>query len=76
MRMFLNEHKCLTNGGEHSQREAVDFENPESIEIIFVPFDNRSSRHGGIFDRHQFTEWATGHHHSANVLRKMARKAA
>ena len=31
--------------------------------------------HGGVFDRHQFAQGPVRHHHPADVLRQMPRKA-
>lgn len=34
---------------EHSQREAVDLQNSQSIDIVLIPFDEGAVGHGAIF---------------------------
>ena len=74
-RASFDQLKAFANGGQHSQGEAIDFENAQIIEIILVPLNNRPSFHGGVFDRHEFVQRTSCNHHAADVLRKMPGKA-
>ena len=67
--------EAFANGGQHAQRQAIDFEDAQLVEIVLVPLDHRAAFHGGVFDRHQLAQRALGHHHAADVLPQMARKA-
>ena len=73
--MALKQDKGLTNATQHAQRQHVDFQDAQRIEIILVPFDHRAILHGGVLDRHHFVEPTLGDHEPADMLGKMARKA-
>ena len=66
--------KHLRPRGQHSQGEAIDFEDAQIIEIILVPLNYRPPFHGGIFNRHEFVQRTSCNHHAADVLREMPRK--
>ncbi len=57
------------------ERQAVDLENAKRIEIVLVPFDDRATGHGGIFDRDHFAQRPSCEHHPAHMLRQVPRKA-
>ena len=50
------------------------FEQPELVEIVLVPFDDRAIRHGGVFDGHQLFEQPLRDHEAADVLGQVPRK--
>ena len=71
----VNQIKRLANRGQHPQRQAIDFQNSQGIEIVLVPFDDGAIGHGGVFDRHQFAQRAVRDHHPADLLRQVPWKA-
>ncbi len=48
--------KAAADRGEHAQRQHVDLEQAQLIEIVLVPLDHRALGHGGVFDRHQLAQ--------------------
>ena len=50
----------LADRGQHAEREHVDLEQAERLEIVLVPLDHRPVRHGGVLDRHELGEGAFG----------------
>ena len=63
------------DGGEHSERQAIDFQNPQFVEVVLVPLDDRTARHRRRLDRHQIAQITTRHHHAADMLAKMTGEA-
>ncbi len=59
---------------EHAQRQHVDFQQPERIQIVLVPLNDAALGHRGVLDRHQFRERPARDHEPAGVLRQVARK--
>ena len=64
----------MTDGGEHAQRQHVDFHQPEFVDIVLVPLDDAASGHRGVLDRHQPIQATTADDEAADMLRKMARE--
>ena len=60
--------------GEHAQRQHVDLEQAQRVEIVLVPFDHRALGHRRVFDGHQLRQGPSRDHEAAGVLRQMARK--
>ena len=71
----LDQVKTSVNGREHAQRQAIDLQHSQRIEVVLVPLDHGPVRHGGIFDRHQLAQRALRDHHAAHMLGQVARKA-
>ena len=63
------------HGREHSQRQAIDLEDAQLVEIVLVPLDDGAVGHGGVFDGHQLAQRPAGDDHAAGVLRKMPRES-
>ena len=63
------------NRTEHAQRQDIDLEQTERVQIVLVPFDHAAIGHRGIFNRHQTAKTITRDHKATGVLRQMARKA-
>ena len=59
---------------QHAQRQHVDLEQADCIEVVLVPLDHGAVGHRRILDRHQFVQPAAGDHEAADMLRQMARK--
>jgi hypothetical protein len=60
---------------EHAQRQHVDLEQAERIEVVLVPLDHGAVGHRRVLDRHQAVEPVARDDEAARVLRQMARKA-
>ncbi len=63
------------DGGQHAERQAVDLEQAQRIEVVLVPLDDGAVGHRGVLDRHHALEQAARDHEAADVLRQVARKA-
>jgi len=66
--------QALAERGEHAEREHVDLENAERVEVVLVPFDGGAILHRRVHDRRDFVEGIAGDDEAAAVLRQMARK--
>ena len=67
---------ALPDRREHSERQAIDLEQAERIEVVLVPLDDGAVLHRGVFDRHHPFQQAARDDEAADVLRQVARKAA
>ncbi|MCC2666076.1 MAG: hypothetical protein K0S35_3998 [Geminicoccaceae bacterium] len=65
----------LPDAGQHAEREDVDLENAERVQVVLVPLDEGAPLHRGVGHRHHLVETALGQDKAADVLREMARKA-
>ena len=74
--VLLDQVEALAQAGQHAEPQHVDLVDPESVEVVLVPFDDGAVLHGGILDRHQLVEPPVGQHEAADMLREMTRKAA
>ena len=66
--MLLDQRKALADAGQHAEREDVDLENVQGVEIVLVPFDEGAVRHRRVFDRHELRQGPAGDHKAANML--------
>ena len=73
--MLLDEVEALAQAGQHAERQHVDLQYAERVEIVLVPFDRGAVLHRGVHDRNNFVEPRAGDDEAACVLREMARKA-
>ena len=60
---------------EHAEREHVDLQQAERVEVVLVPLDDGAVVHRGVLDRHQAVEAVARDHEAARVLRQVAREA-
>ena len=60
---------------QHAQREHVDLQQAQRVEIILVPLDDRPLGHCCILDRHQSRQLFARDDEAAGVLRQVARKS-
>ena len=74
--MPLDQRKRLFDAGQHAERQDIDLQNSERVEIVLVPFDDGAVRHRRILDRHQFGQWPAGDYKAADMLRQVTRKAS
>ena len=56
------------DAGQHAQRQDVDLEYPQPVDIILVPRDDGAPLHRGVFDRGQLVQPAFGDDESPNML--------
>ncbi len=73
--MLVQQIETALQAGQHAESQHVDLEDAERVEIVLVPFDAGALRHGGVLDRDDVVEPATGNDEAAHMLREMARKA-
>ena len=73
--MLRQQVEALADAGEHAERQHVDLEDAQRIEIVLVPFDDRAVFHGRILDRRQFVQWPVGDDEAAGMLGQVAREA-
>ena len=73
--MLVQKVKSLAEAGQHSQRQNVDLEDLQSVDVILVPGDDGAVLHRGVFHRAQLIQAALGDDEAADVLGKVAGKA-
>ncbi len=71
----LDQREGLADAGQHAERQHVDLEDAERIEIVLVPLDEGALGHRGVEHRHDLIEPRAGQDEAADVLREMAREA-
>ena len=67
--------ECFADACQHAQRQDIDLEDAERVEIVLVPFDHRAIGHGGVGNRHYFVEASLGDDEAADMLREVTREA-
>ncbi len=72
--MAGNEIEGLADAGQHAERQHVDLEDAERVDIVLVPFDDGAVRHRRILDRHQLGQGSARDDEAADMLREVARK--
>ena len=70
----LHQIKRPADRGQHAQREAVDLEDAQFVEVVFIPLDDRAARHRSRLNRHEVAEIASRYHHASDMLPEMAGK--
>ena len=73
--VLVNEVESLADAGEHAERQHIDLHQPHLVDIVLVPFDERSLVHRCRADRHGLVQSVTGQNETADMLRQVARKA-
>ena len=71
--MLLDQVEAFADAGQHAEREHVDLEDAELVDVVLVPFDEGAVVHRAIADRHGFGERPLGQDEAADMLAKMAR---
>ena len=64
-----------TDRRQHAEREDVDLQQAQRIEIVLVPLDHAAIGHRGVLDRHEPRERPARHDESADVLREVPRES-
>ena len=73
--MPVEKAEALRQRGQHAEREHVDLEEAERVEIVLVPFDGGAVLHRRVHDGDDLVEPVAGDDEAAAVLGEMARKA-
>jgi xanthine/CO dehydrogenase XdhC/CoxF family maturation factor len=73
--MLVQQIEAALQAGQHAEREDVDLENADGVEIVLVPFDAGALLHRRVLDRHHLVEPAAGDDEAAHMLGEVARKA-
>ena len=73
--MALEQLEALADAGQHSERQHVDLQHAEFVEVVLVPLDHGAILHRRVLDRDQLVERRAGDDEAADMLRKMTRKA-
>ena len=60
---------------QHPERQAIDLEEPQRVEVVLVPLDDGAIRHRRVLDRHHALQQVARDHEPADVLRQVAREA-
>ena len=69
-----DKYQTLPNRRQHPKRQTIDLQNPQRIDVVFVPFDKGPSRHGPVSDGYHLAKRASGDDESTDVLREVAGK--
>ena len=73
--MLAQQLEGLADAGEHAQRQHVDLEHVQGVEIVLVPLDHGALGHGRVLDRDQLAQGALRDHEAADMLGEVAREA-
>ena len=73
--MQLDQVEAFADAGQHAEREHVDLEDAELVDVVLVPFDEGAVVHRAIADRHRLGQRPLGQDEAADMLRQMARHA-
>ncbi len=68
----IDEHQSAPQRAEHAQREDVDLEQLQDVEIVLVPLDDRALVHGGVLHRHQQRHVVARDDEAARMLAQVA----
>ena len=73
--MLRQQIEALAQAGEHAERQHVDLQQAQRVEIVLVPFDRAAAFHRGGRDGNDFVEPVARDDEAAGMLRQMTRKA-
>ncbi|MCY1223277.1 hypothetical protein D9M72_353980 [compost metagenome] len=63
------------DAGEHAERQHVDLQDLQRVEIVLVPLDHVAVWHRRVHDRHDLVEPVAGDDETADMLGEVAREA-
>ena len=66
--MAVDQIKAFMDTGQYAQGQQVDLQDTQGIQVVFVPFDHRTIRHGRIGDWHDLRQAAPGDDETAHML--------
>src|SRR3546814_15275227 len=67
--MPVEQVEALADAGQHAERQDVDLDHPQRVEVVLVPLDDRAVGHGGVLDRHHLIQPSAGDDEAADMLR-------
>ena len=67
--------KTAANGTEHAQRQDIDLEQTDRIQVVLVPLNDGALGHGRVLHRHQGVEWLLGNDKATRMLGQVPGKA-
>ena len=70
--MCAQQIEAFADAGQHPQRQNIDLEDAERVDIVLVPFDETALGHRAVADRHGLGQRALRQDKPADVLRKVA----
>src|SRR3546814_12949973 len=70
----VDEIKTLADTCQHAEREHIDLHEPQSINIVLVPFNEGAVLHRCIVNGYSLVPPVLCQHKSAHMLRQMARE--
>src|SRR3546814_9041210 len=70
----VDEIKTLADTCQHAEREHIDLHEPQSINIVLVPFNEGAVLHRCIVNGYSLVQPVLGQYKSAHMLRQMARE--
>ena len=73
--VLLDEVEAFADAGQHAEREHVDLQDAELVDVVLVPFDEGAVVHRAVADRHRLGQRPLGQDEAADMLRQMARHA-
>ena len=73
--MALDQLEALADAGQHAERQHIDLQHAERVDVVLVPLEEGAVRHGAVVDRHGLVEPRAREHEAAHVLRQVAREA-
>ena len=72
--MYLKHFEGLAQAGQHAERQHVDLQYADGVEVVLVPFDHLALVHRRLDDRHDLVEPIAGDDKAADMLGQVARK--
>ena len=61
--------EALVNAAQHTERQDIDLEHAQRIEIVLIPLDDRAVLHRGVLDRHDLIKPSLRDNETADMLR-------
>jgi hypothetical protein len=75
LELVADEVQRAADGAEHAQRQQVDLQQAQGVEVVLVPLDDAAAFHRSVFHRHQPRQLVARDDEAARVLRQVAREA-
>ena len=72
--MAFQQVEALADTAQHAERQHVDFQDAERVEVVLVPFDRGAVFHRRVGDGHHLRQGAAGDHEPADMLRQVSGK--
>ena len=70
--MAFDQAEAFADAGQHSQREHVDLEDSQFLDVVLVPFDEGAVGHRAIAHRDRLDQRSLGQDEPADMLRQVA----